>query len=1269
MGRSLKRPTVSEVLSGRASPSIGQLFGLIREVNPTDRALPRDEARSRYLTKTRLIEVLLARFGEDLVLEPEGDGEVIGLHRRLHPADATHLLLSELGEEWRSWVRRRLDEGPPAAESASQLAVPRAVAATPRDLTSLLARGQAALEEYDFEGAEVCWRQAIDRDQDLEASRALLTLWVDQLGRDEDACRLVPELGDPALSDPAIRGLLALASARLGQVAQAREWLSGPPIDASRQADVGAALVQAGLTSRNLAEAEVDLQKLKALAPGHVAIEALTRDLTGLRAEARRPLEVALEEVLEGGDWSEIEVRAEAIRAQWPDSELAGRALARVARHRSEAAVVGLRQEIEAAKTAGEFSKVVEGLRRLKGLAPGPQLEAELAEAIGWTREHETRAIVASLRVALGRAVTSRELLSFLELPASARAELRAAVSTPELVWLEAFEAGRAKIDPAEKVEISIAAAHAERLLAQDQPEQALKHLMAHERRLAGISRGRGLLESCRRQLHQAQEVQAARALAEVEATSAEGRAEAAFLLLQAIEPEQLNPDLKTRWAHLKADADRYFALTSQERALKDAQAAGAHLQAKKALDRLMALDDPANREVHLATRAALEAEIKRSWRLADLRPDSEEDGAIDLRDVVLQPGGEAPLCTVAPDQNTLVWVEVRGALVFVRTIDAKSGGVTRVVVFRTPLRLGHLSVRLEQEILWLAGEKGGLVAYAWRRAEIVDWWDLGKHLDPGESCDRIDVLAGGRFAVMAGSVRGGGAPRLRMIDLERDREHRSFGGEGFGHRVLPNTQEARLALLYLNGGVSLHAANGNVLHGGTIPVEEPLELAVSPDGQGFVLLQGLSSSDDPEDTSIWIRRMSNSGKLGPPLELLGSGSEMIRTLASSISTGWVYVYFRALSEDPAELQGELLERMVPHLAALEPTSDGFELRWRIRVPETTVLLTDADEQVVFVGFGGPAGPQFERLGHTPPSPPGDGPHRARWRVSSDVCSYPLPEGTRVLIDDWKAGDRLEVARSQAWAEKNRDHPSALAHPLYNPSVLKGFDPAPLRSILLDRYPDHPETCLLLATERIRERDWEAAAKILSRADPEATDQGHGQHRLHLTAELQVQFGDLETARSLLEEAAECAGAPPTDCNLGPTFAIVDATERLLQGLSPSPDDWIGQLLQTIRATDEALAQNNSLEALRLIDTPRVWHAREIQSAARRTVTYLRLTSSEDAFLFRKTMAFSTFIELMERRPPFATFSIPVYLATWEGAYLRKIEQDVRRWIELAARA
>lgn len=1262
MGRALKRPTVSEVLSGRVSPSIGQLFALIREVNPTDRELPQEEARARYFTKARLIEVLLARYGDELLIEPEGDGEVIGVQRRLHPADATHLLLSELDEEWRSWVRRRLDEDQASAEVASQLAPPR-IATISEPAQSLLAQGQAALADYDFEAAEAFWRRAIEEEQDLEACRALFTLWVEQLGRDEDACALASELEAQLLADPTVRGLMALATARLSKVEEARAWLSGPPIDALRYADVLAALVQAGLTT-SLAEAESDLHKLRALAPGHVALEALTRDLARARAEARRPLELELEAAIARGDWGEIEAKAQAIKGQWPDSELAGRALARVARQRGEAAVASLRQDIEAAKVAGELSKVVEGLRRLKGLAPGLQVEDELAAAIARAREQETQGAVSSLRAALARGVTGQTLAAFLELPDSARAEVLAATSTPELLWLEAFEAGRAKLDPAEEIGLALLATQAERLLEQAQPEQALKQLLPQERRLAGISRGRGLLEGCRRQVQQALAERTSRALAEVEGALAEGRSEEAFSRLEAIEPEHLDIEAKPRWERVRAQVDHRLALAGQHRALLEAQSSGAHLEAKRAIDRLMELDDPANRALHLATRAQADVEVNRSWCLSDLPADSADEEPVDLRDVVLHPLGEAPKCSVAPDPNTVLWVEARGRLVFVRTVDAQRGQVTRTVIFRTPKALGDLSLRLEGELLWMAGAKKGLLAYAWRRAEIVDWWDLSKHLEPGESGGRLEVLAGGRFALFGGDVPGEARTRLRIIDLERDREHRSLGTETNGHRVLPSTQEARLALLHLEGGVSLHAASGNVLQGGTLPVDEPLEVVVSPDGRGFVLLQQLPSTNDPQETGIWVRRMSNQGQLGPALELPGSGPELIHTLAGARETGWVYLYFRGLSEDPAELKGKLLERMVPQLAALAPTGEGYELRWRIRVPEATYLLTDADERAVWVGFGGHQGATFERLGLNPPTPPQGGPHRARWRSSTIACTPPFLEETKAWVTDWNASQDPAVIGPAGLGAKHQKEPAILAHLIRNPSAMKGSDPKVLREILLEQYPDHPATCLLLADEQAHQREWRAAAEILLRTNFDVPYEGRRQHRLHLVAELHLQFGDLEAARATLDEAVASAAGRSTDCELEALGAILDATERLVKGTAAPADDWLGQLLETIRATDQALAKDDNLEALRLIDTPAVWHARELQSAARRTLIYLRLTSRDSGFRFRKATALSAFIELMEARSPFATFSLPLYQATWEGKYLRHLEEGARKWID-----
>ena len=150
--RSRRLPDPEAVLTGRARVSMEELVALVHRVNPTGRQLPADEEAHRYRQKSELQSLLIARHGDDLVVEQVSE-DVVSLRHPHGMADACHAVVGELDEEARAWVRRRLVDATlaePHEPDRPTAPLDRTVSLDP------LARGRVALEEWDYDQARAC---------------------------------------------------------------------------------------------------------------------------------------------------------------------------------------------------------------------------------------------------------------------------------------------------------------------------------------------------------------------------------------------------------------------------------------------------------------------------------------------------------------------------------------------------------------------------------------------------------------------------------------------------------------------------------------------------------------------------------------------------------------------------------------------------------------------------------------------------------------------------------------------------------------------------------------------------------------------------------------------------------------------------------------------------------------------------------------------------------------------------------------------------------
>jgi hypothetical protein len=88
--------TVEAILAGEVLVDLGQLFELVRRVNPTGLRRSADEREMRYALKARLQSRILRDFSDDVVVLPTKRTGIVSIRRCGTRREACHALVSRL---------------------------------------------------------------------------------------------------------------------------------------------------------------------------------------------------------------------------------------------------------------------------------------------------------------------------------------------------------------------------------------------------------------------------------------------------------------------------------------------------------------------------------------------------------------------------------------------------------------------------------------------------------------------------------------------------------------------------------------------------------------------------------------------------------------------------------------------------------------------------------------------------------------------------------------------------------------------------------------------------------------------------------------------------------------------------------------------------------------------------------------------------------------------------------------------------------------------
>ncbi len=1205
------------------SPDFDDVVRAIRAVNPTGRVFSQEQSEARYALKSALQSLLLRRWHEDLVVEPDArDPDIVLLRHAQLGVDACHASLRQLDEDARTLAEHLLDATPvtttaPRARGASG-------APTGESPLARLQAGRRALESYDYEEARAQFETAFaDAEGSVETARALLELLVDHLADDAAALALVETLPAAVARDAAVRDLLAVAAARDGEDVAALRFVGdgGSP----RAGEALSTLARRAVLRGDVVAAEGFLRTLRASAPTHPSLRGVEDEFEALRRRLRAPQEARVAAALAEARWEVVEAEARALLAAWPESEIARRALHAVAQRRDEtecAALTAAAQEALAREDVDGAARALVGLHQLR--RPSPTLDAALHALRERLRRKAVEVACAGVVDRWRRGEVAEVLRSWSVLDDAVRAAVRDTLAEPALAWIEELAPHRA---PASDAAIAATMVLREVLSSEPPcaPETLLARLTPHERTLRSLPAAMDAMQRARGTIRRAREAEVATRVRALDAALDGGRLDEARALLDALQRDA--PEA----AALSAHAERLATLTRVvildelvERALRDDDPLTALSQLRL---RRMLHDEP-----ELGARAeTLRAAVAARWpcrRFAvpgslPVLYHATEHGAIE--------GTAAPLLTA--DGRVAVIPFVFHDVMFVVRLCVDDGAPMDALMLRVPLPLDGAHARLVGSSLEVTG--GALaVSVDLDRGEISWWIDLRRYVPAKAVVEGLAVLEHGRLAAI--SLRTlEHRERLIVVDVARGMTHREGPG-GYTNWV---------------HGVERVALMNNC------PAETRF---VDPHGQAPRWPRPirdcgcLAASAHPTEGGMAAVIRDGEGALVVPLTEDGAtGSELLLP-AVHADSGVALV----CSKRDARLVAASRVESMPTLYVLAAEGRGFRIERTLRTEGSIMLLGDVDARDVVV------------LGNTR-----DGLRLARLREIDDAWCASLADWDHSMgvlsmfrcrdVEAWRParGVREEIRQLP------RDAPDTAADGLFarfehNPDELLAVQAELVEHQLNDvarafaakaaaRHPRHWKLLGVLCDRAMFREDPDAAAAMLAHLPAQA---GAPQHLLHV-------YG---VALILLDRRAEAADAlrraslaPAAGCAL--TDALAVATWRSDEETAAAPGSHLWVTLRGLEAAESAAAQEDWRGVVAALDRAPFVGGSDLQVLARLAEAWLAVGAEDGEETLRKAIALASFVATWRQRA-FSLRSFPL-AGRWSDARIEATATSAEAWL------
>lgn len=1178
--RSDPQTDAERLLASTAPPQLEELFRLIHAVNPTNAGLSRAATAARYRLKSALQSRLLVCYADVVTVrvDPEDDDLVSVVHRLLD-RDAAHARVSTLDDEARLVVRRMLTAVEIGDDDPS---TPSPVAMRADD--DPVSLGHLALQAYDYDRAESCFREALAHRPEPLAAASLIDL-LSALGRDEEALGL--ELAPRLAAAPDVRVRLAEAATAVGDTERAlrsSDGLRGPRVGALLRRAVDAAI-----RSDDGEAARRAFERAREADPSHGELIALQQRLDRLRDGKIAPLEDAVREALDDPDEAELRL-ATLARALGPHARVE-RLRAEIDRVRNERVAVTALADADRALSGGDPAAAVRALHEAARRGVDTAARIATIEA-GLADEHRARAVARVLTL-LARVDPADGERAWLALPPADRARIEAP-GLDELGRIAAHVGNEA--DPIALRSALHAARLREDLLPEDLPAELRGYPPADALRRAVEARLRRRDEEGREALLDRLE----RALSAGDTSlvrevlphlPADPRG-----LRRQLAPLDARAHIEAEWVRMSAEPLPFDArlLAADRAALPDA-------------------------ELCWSERAEqMEHRIADQFRVRELPAAGFEHLPSGLW--VFLPGHQ----TWVDEEGTLVLVEVLVHEVYIVERDVTTLAVRRVIALTTPEPMGKVTWGLFGTRVWIRGNAARWMLVVERRpVRVVRWFDPTGLI--GGPVGALSVVDGVGWFHLGETTKGiPKVQRTALVDLDRGARIRSDpptrlsvalpGGRIGAYR----TRGATSTVVLYNARGTEVSELGQAPGALGSPVQDPSGGGVVVPEHAFWLFPG-STSDDVGlvELRAWLFRPGMAGvRLTPTAPLCGR----LWWMVSATDDGLLFVLSESDDRDAL-------------LSAHRIDGDRLERVWETECPFGVLTASSDGRRAWFICWNRDmSGLDIQRLGPLPVS------YDHRLEFERMRAQGPSAASCRGGVEE-------------APTDPDPDDPDAVARWLAVHGQTLPHQARLERTVAaLKRWPSNPSISAVGAHLSLLLNAPQQALDILAAADLDALSLPARRHAVHVMATAHLQLGNLDRAEALLVDGERYPGG----CDLGLDRAVL----RVVRNPGAAVSDRLRLTAKVVAAcahADRFLEAGDPAAAMDALDDERLWHAREIQSTARRAEAALRWT---DGPIGPRERAVGVYRQLAALRHASGYENVPV-----KGAW------TLERFVDLSDRA
>ena len=1275
-----------KVAQGQVSVTPLELVRLIHAVNPTKRGYQKKKQAEQYRLKTELQSLLINQFADSLNLVLVEDPHLISLQLKHFDEDGCHALLSELDDAARSWAQMQIDlqTAPSSKSSRSQgkQTVNRSSSTeTANDFhqlhesyssTELLQMGRQALDEYDFEHSEQCFRSALDKKpDDPEAAVALLELYVDSLAAYEQAIELANRLPAQVKKESRVCGLTALAMARSGQVQEALSCLGKVISDRSPEV-----FLLAGFHFVEQEDAEQAAEchtrmRIDGFSDLSAEKTRLAEEIQQLRANQLKPVEDKMLAAWQEGKEEIAAQLADELLTRDKGNQQAKKIQNLFLTQQRREKIQQLSQEADTCRADQLYYREMTILHQIVDLLDrdDPEINKRLQQAIDNEIRQRQQQEVAEVVGLIRHGSLQTGLLQFTGLTEEQQQQVIKESSHACLQPLIRIIQSKSLFKPDKMVEAVMELDKAGTMLEQgDDAREILAVLQSRDRILHAVPEAIELRQRAEKLLRSQTRVRSLALLEELRQAVEQEKPGRLSNCVERIDETTLTPEESTG-LHKLLNRLRLLEHTRMLKSRYSVEQNSNNFFAARTTARELARNDNREKKSDWLDKADQTTRmINREWRLTRL----------DVRDL--------PPCyrlyghsmsleqkhggLMADGRHAVVVTDCGEWLLFY-IMDIVEQEKQQVVLLHPPVHMPVEEVTLFENKIWVASTDGVLLQLSLEPLDIVFFHDYSTIPGDYEIPERVFLFPASNYLWLS-SGRIAESDVTRVINIDKHLVERKINLDSTGVMFQRDGEEVLADSGFASGAVQMYSSRGRIT--GELPLNTlsiidgvlmDMEAGeyiflMSTDMDTDEIIQafgGGKSGRDKDEKFACIARIAMDGTVIESHIIDDVQPEFIKMMHRGGRTGLIFT---------GSFTGETV-----FLQAWEKGDQGLRKLYTVPLPPWVIFVNDELSQELVMINTLSDGHQLFLLDRQPPE--------CREKKGNPFLVDDIPDNTVLIhckpptgkmnatklacIARMRSQEGLNPAEEvrRIKSDKNPDSILACIYALQSPegSYRIGSD---LNAWFIRHYPDHPYSKVQLAEDAIQGKNWTECVELLEGLLQEEVYDGLACHICHVLGLAYLGTGEPAKAKATWEKGLTYTKGI---CKLAPLINYADQALAIMGDNEGMAGVALPELLHLSIRVEDAFKRKAWLEVVETLEPYALHTIQDIQLLARFAGAFLHLeTGADQVRKLGKIMTLAFFCQKLVKQEEneMETLFVPL-VSSWPDTHLEELGERAEAWL------